>query len=83
MGAIMQRLEVVRGPSEFPSHPVLASRPTPFPTQPNPTQPSPTHTHHLTHPPTHHPRYNWDEGNFMGQIPEAEETYNVIGNMNE
>mmetsp|Transcript_9391 Transcript_9391/g.22274 ORF Transcript_9391/g.22274 Transcript_9391/m.22274 type:complete len:573 (-) Transcript_9391:375-2093(-) len=27
--------------------------------------------------------YNWDEGTFMGQIPEAEETYNVIGNMNE
>ena len=25
----------------------------------------------------------WDTGKFLGQIPEAQETYNVIGNMNE
>jgi len=27
--------------------------------------------------------YEWDTGKFLGQIPQAEETYNVIGNMNE
>lgn len=27
--------------------------------------------------------YNWDSGKYMGEIPEAPYTYNVIGNMNE
>eukprot|EP00033_Pygsuia_biforma_P000058 GCRY01000074.1.p1 GENE.GCRY01000074.1~~GCRY01000074.1.p1 ORF type:complete len:540 (+),score=128.67 GCRY01000074.1:55-1674(+) len=27
--------------------------------------------------------WDWDSGNFLGQIPEAAETYNVVGNMNE
>ncbi|MDR2087249.1 MAG: C69 family dipeptidase [Dysgonamonadaceae bacterium] len=27
--------------------------------------------------------YEWDTGKYLGQIPEANETYNVIGNMNE
>lgn len=27
--------------------------------------------------------YDWDTGKFMGQIPEAAHTYNVVGNMNE
>lgn len=27
--------------------------------------------------------YEWDTGKYMGQIPQAPETYNVIGNMNE
>ena len=27
--------------------------------------------------------YNWDTGVYQGQIPEAAETYNVIGNINE
>ena len=27
--------------------------------------------------------YNWDTGNYLGQIPEARITYNVVGNMNE
>uniref|UniRef100_A0A7S3JY54 Dipeptidase n=1 Tax=Aureoumbra lagunensis TaxID=44058 RepID=A0A7S3JY54_9STRA len=27
--------------------------------------------------------YSWDYGNYLGQIPQAEETYNVIGNANE
>ena len=27
--------------------------------------------------------YNWDTGVYQGQIPEASETYNVIGNINE
>ena len=27
--------------------------------------------------------YNWDSGKYMGEIPEAAYTYNVIGNMNE
>jgi len=27
--------------------------------------------------------YDWDSGKFLGQIPEARQTYNVIGNMNE
>jgi hypothetical protein len=27
--------------------------------------------------------YNWDTGAYLGQIPEAPETYNVIGNVNE
>jgi len=27
--------------------------------------------------------YDWDTGEYRGQIPEAEETYNVIGNINE
>ena len=27
--------------------------------------------------------YEWDSGKFLGEIKEAEETYNVIGNMNE
>jgi dipeptidase len=29
------------------------------------------------------PVYEWDTGKFLGQIPQAAETYNVIGNMNE
>lgn len=27
--------------------------------------------------------YEWDTGKFMGQIPQAPQTYNVVGNMNE
>jgi dipeptidase len=27
--------------------------------------------------------YEWDTGKFLGQIPQAPETYNVVGNMNE
>ena len=27
--------------------------------------------------------FDWDSGAYMGQIPEANQTYNVIGNMNE
>lgn len=27
--------------------------------------------------------WNWDSGNYLGQIPEVSHTYNVIGNMNE
>jgi dipeptidase len=27
--------------------------------------------------------YEWDTGKYLGQIPQATETYNVIGNMNE
>ncbi|MEE1232705.1 MAG: C69 family dipeptidase, partial [Phocaeicola sp.] len=27
--------------------------------------------------------YDWDSGKYLGQIKEAEQTYNVIGNMNE
>ena len=27
--------------------------------------------------------YEWDSGKFLGEIKEAEETYNVVGNMNE
>jgi len=27
--------------------------------------------------------YEWDTGKYMGQIPQAKQTYNVIGNMNE
>ncbi|MBP5506192.1 MAG: C69 family dipeptidase [Bacteroidales bacterium] len=27
--------------------------------------------------------YNWDEGNYMGQIPQPAETYQQIGNMNQ
>jgi dipeptidase len=27
--------------------------------------------------------YSWDSGEYLGQITEAEETYNVVGNMNE
>ena len=27
--------------------------------------------------------YDWDSGKYLGQIPEASETYNVIGNVNE
>ena len=27
--------------------------------------------------------YEWDTGKFLGKIPQAEVTYNVIGNMNE
>ena len=27
--------------------------------------------------------YEWDTGKFMGKIPQAEQTYNVVGNMNE
>ncbi len=27
--------------------------------------------------------YEWDTGKYLGQIPQARETYNVIGNMNE
>lgn len=27
--------------------------------------------------------YDWDSGTYLGQIKEAEQTYNVIGNMNE
>ena len=27
--------------------------------------------------------YNWDSGDYLGQIPEAGVTYNVLGNINE
>lgn len=27
--------------------------------------------------------YDWDSGKFLGQIPEARQTYNVVGNINE
>lgn len=27
--------------------------------------------------------YEWDTGKFLGQIPQADRTYNVVGNMNE
>lgn len=27
--------------------------------------------------------YEWDTGKYLGQIPQASETYNVVGNMNE
>jgi len=27
--------------------------------------------------------YDWDSGNFLGSIPEAEHTYKVVGNTNE
>ena len=27
--------------------------------------------------------YEWDSGKFLGKIPQASVTYNVIGNMNE
>lgn len=27
--------------------------------------------------------YDWDSGAYLGEIPEANETYNVIGNINE
>ena len=27
--------------------------------------------------------YEWDSGKYLGEIKEAEQTYNVIGNMNE
>jgi dipeptidase len=27
--------------------------------------------------------YDWDEGHYLGQIPEVEQTYGVVGNMNE
>jgi len=27
--------------------------------------------------------YNWDSGYYLGEIPEVEHTYNVVGNMNE
>ena len=27
--------------------------------------------------------YNWDSGEYLGQIPEARQTYNVLGNINE
>jgi dipeptidase len=37
-----------------------------------------------THPPgTMRDIYNWDTGVYLGQIKEAERTYNVVGNMNE
>ena len=29
------------------------------------------------------PIHDWDTGKFLGYIPEAEKTYNVIGNINE
>lgn len=41
------------------------------------------------YPATKHPKgtmrqvYDWDTGEYHGEIPEAEETYNVIGNINE
>lgn len=41
------------------------------------------------HPAAKHPDgamrsiYDWDSGKYLGQIKEAKETYNVIGNMNE
>jgi dipeptidase len=27
--------------------------------------------------------YNWDKGNYLGEIPEAAQTFSVVGNMNE
>ena len=27
--------------------------------------------------------YDWDSGNYLGSIPEAAHTYNVVGNVNE
>ena len=27
--------------------------------------------------------YDWDSGKFMGKIPQAAQTFNVVGNMNE
>lgn len=27
--------------------------------------------------------YEWDTGKFLGEIPQAEHTYSVVGNMNE
>ena len=27
--------------------------------------------------------YDWDSGKFLGRIPEAQQTYNVVGNINE
>mmetsp|Transcript_72811 Transcript_72811/g.109851 ORF Transcript_72811/g.109851 Transcript_72811/m.109851 type:complete len:108 (+) Transcript_72811:77-400(+) len=41
------------------------------------------------HPRAHHPKgsmrkiYCWDTGAYLGEIPEAEHTYNVVGNVNE
>ena len=34
-------------------------------------------------PGTMRPVYEWDTGKYLGEIPEAPETYSVIGNMNE
>lgn len=34
-------------------------------------------------PGTMRPIYEWDTGKYLGEIPEAERTYSVIGNMNE
>ena len=34
-------------------------------------------------PGTMRPVYDWDNGMYLGAIPEAAETYNVVGNMNE
>ena len=34
-------------------------------------------------PGTMRPVYEWDTGKYLGEIPEAERTYSVIGNMNE
>lgn len=42
------------------------------------------YTHAGTHPPgTLLDVYEWDTGNFLGKITQAEITYNVVGNMNE
>lgn len=41
------------------------------------------------YPAGHHPKgtmrkiFEWDTNNYLGEIPEAEETYNVVGNINE
>ena len=36
------------------------------------------------HPPgTRRKIYDWDSGHYLGTIPEANHTYNVVGNMNE
>jgi len=41
------------------------------------------------YPAAHHPKgamrqiYEWDTNKYLGAIPEAEETYNVVGNINE
>lgn len=32
---------------------------------------------------TMRPVYEWDTGKYLGEIPEAAQTYNVVGNMNE
>ncbi len=40
--------------------------------------PAATHT-----PGTMRQIYDWDRGVYLGEIPEAAETYNVVGNMNE